>query len=136
MRAGPPPTAAELASDLRGAVETLQRDASAGLVVALGRGAGGDAAVLAAAAARAVPGSDGLAAGASLGPGPAAFMLGGVPSGGEMGMGVHRGWPVRAERLCRVLATTAVPQEARAEAECRRALVQPGGARPVRVAGP
>ena len=133
--AGPPRrAAAELMADLRDAVEALQRDAAAGLVVALGHVAGGDAAVLAAAAARAERGGSGVSAGASLGPGPATVVLGGVPSGGDMG--VHRGWPVRAQRLCRVLAATAVPSDARAEAECRRALVGPGEARSVRVAGP
>lgn len=128
-----PRTGAELAADVRDAVETLQQDASAGLVVALGHGAGGEAAVLAAAAARSEPG-EGLAAGASLGPGPAAFALGGVPSEGDMG--VHRGWPVRAARLCGVLAATAAPSDPRAEAECRRALVGPGEPVAVRVAGP
>lgn len=131
--ATPPPTDAELAAEVRDAVDVLQRDATAGLVVALGHRAGGTAAVLAAAAAHREPGN-GLAAGASLGPGPAAFALGGVPSEGELG--VHRGWPIRAKRLCGVLAATAVPSEASAEADCRRAFLGTGEARSVRVAGP
>jgi hypothetical protein len=121
-RAGPEPTAAELALDVRAAVGGLRRDTGAGLVVALGHGAGGNAAVLAASADRmaARPDDAGLAAAASLGPGLAHFALGGAAPG--------RGWPVRAERLCRVLAAVvAAPSGARTEAECRRALADPGG---------
>ena len=132
-RAGTPPAPAELVIEVRDAVAALQRDATAGLVVALGHAAGGEAAMLAAAAARREP-ADGLAAGASLGPGPAAFALGGVPTEGDLG--VHRGWPVRANRLCGVLAAAAVPSQTSAETDCRRALVGPDGARAVRVAGP
>lgn len=133
-RAEPPPAAEELAADLRGAVDGLQRDAAAGLVVAIGRGNGGEAATLAANEARQRPGGDGLAAGAFLGPGPAEFALGGVPSEGPMG--VHRGWPVRAARLCAVLARAAPGQERRAEADCWRALLNGGDSGALRVAGP
>ncbi len=134
-RPGPPPSVSELAVGLGGLVGTLKQDVAAGLVVVLGHGAGGDAALLAAAAARAESGGDRPAAGASLGPGPAAFALGGVPSGGEMG--THRGWPVRAARLCGVLAAAVTPPDAHAaEGECRRALVEPREGRGVRVAGP
>ncbi len=120
-RAGPEPTAAELALDVRAAAEALRRDTGAGLVVALGHGAAGDAAVLAASVERraAHPDGAGLVAAASLGPGPARFALGGAAPG--------RGWPVRAQRLCRVLAAVvAAPAGARTEAECRRALADPG----------
>jgi len=130
----PPPKAAELVPDVRGAVDALQRDAGAGLVVALGHGVGGAAALLAAAAARLRPGGDGLAAGVYLGPGPAAFALGGVPSEGPMG--VHRGWPTRAARLCDVLAGTATGFERRAETDCREALLDRARTGAVRVAGP
>lgn len=133
-RMEPLPGAAELAADLRGAVDGLQRDAAAGLVVAIGRGSGGDAAVLAADDARQRPSGDGLAAGAHLGPGPAAFALGGVPLEGSMG--VHRGWPARATRLCGVLGRATVDQERRAEADCRRALLGGEDAGTLRVAGP
>jgi hypothetical protein len=98
-------------------------------VVALGFGAGGVAAVLAAASpartTRDGANAAGLAAAASLGPGPALFVLGGADRG--------RDWPARAERLCGVLAAAlAGPSEARrAEAECRRALLEePPGAAP------
>lgn len=123
------PVAAELMPGVRGAVRALRRDAGAGLVVALGYGAGGEAAVLSASPERTtVPEDTGLVAAASLGPGPARFALGGAAPG--------RGWPVRAERLCGVLAKAAAPSEARAEAECRRALLDPGEGRAVRLAGP
>lgn len=130
-RTGPPATAEELLPDLRGATEALRRDAGAGLVVALGHGAGGDAAVLAAEIERAAvpPGAaPGLVAAASLGPGPARFALGGAPPG--------RGWRVRAELLCGVLATEALPLERGAEGECRRALAGQGEAYTVRTAKP
>lgn len=118
-RAGPEPTVAELALGVRAAVGALRRDTGAGLVVALGHGAGGEAAVLAASLERtaARPDGAGLVAAASLGPGPASFALGGAAPG--------RGWPVRAERLCNVLAAVASDSGARSEAECRRALAGP-----------
>jgi len=129
-KVGPPATADELLPDVRGAVETLRRDAGAGLVVALGHGAGGDAAVLEAEAERASQpgGAGGIAAAASLGPGPAHFALGGAETG--------RGWPFRAGLLCEMLATEALPFEPGAGAECRRALVGPGEAYARRVGMP
>jgi hypothetical protein len=122
---GPEPTAAERALDLRGAVAVLRREIGVGLVVALGNGVGGDAVMLAATLDRPATHSDGagmLAAAASLGPGPARFARGGAEPG--------RGWSIRAERLCSVLAAAvAAPAEPRAEeAECRRALVTSGDA--------
>jgi len=96
----PPLTADDLLPDVHAAVLALQRDVGAGLVVAVGRGSGGDAAVR---AARPDDGdlpseaSGGLAAAASLGPGPPRFVLGPAATG--------RGWPVRADLLCRVLST-------------------------------
>ena len=118
-RPGPPPSVSELAVGLGGLVGTLKQDVAAGLVVVLGHGAGGDAAVLAASLERtaALPDGAGLVAAASLGPGPAGFALGGAAPGG--------GWPIRAERLCNVLAAVAPASGARSEAECRRALAGP-----------
>jgi hypothetical protein len=122
--AGPAPTVEELSLDVRAAVDVLRRDTGAGLVVALGHGAGGEA-VLLAASREGAKGVDreraGLAAAASLGPEPARFSLGGAEPG--------RGWAVRAEILCGVLAGVAPPAEAvPAGADCRRALVAPGAA--------
>ena len=117
-RTGLPPTAAELVPDVRGAAYALRQDAGAGPIVALGRGAGGDAAVLAASLERAAPAASlgaGLAAAASLGPEPPLFSLGGALGGTE--------WSVQAERLCGVLASVVMPSQARAEADCRRALL-------------
>lgn len=129
-RVGPEPTAAELALDVRAAAEVLRRDTGAGLVVALGHGTGGTAAVLAASLERtgADAGGARLAAAASLGPEPPRFSLGSAAPG--------RGWPVRAELLCGVLAAVAVASEAPAHAECRRALLGPGEAQAMRLAGP
>lgn len=125
---GPPATAEELVPDVRGAAETLRRDAGAGLVVALGHGPGGEAALLAASLERASRShASALVAVASLGPGPARFALGGAAPG--------RGWPVRAELLCRLLAA-AVPHERDAGAECLRALLGPGEAHAARAALP
>lgn len=130
-RAGrlPPPTPAELVSDVRGAAQALRKDAGAGIVVAVGHGVGGDAAMLAASLERLAAPVDGtgLVAAASLGPGPARFALGKADPG--------RGWPVRAEILCGVLATV-VPAQARAEADCRRALTGPTEAYAARGAQP
>jgi alpha-beta hydrolase superfamily lysophospholipase len=119
---GAPATAEELLPDLRGAVDALRRDAGAGLVVALGQGAGGEAAVLAAERERSAPAewTGAIAAAAFLGPGPARFALGGATPG--------RGWPVRAALLCEVLAIQAVPSQPDAEAECRHALSGQGDA--------
>jgi hypothetical protein len=126
---GPPATPEELLPDVRGAADTLRRDAGAGLVVALGHGAGGDAAVLAAGLERtARPGAGSAIAAASLGPGPAQFALGGAETG--------RGWPTRARLLCGVLATQALPFELGAEANCRQALAGPGEAHAVRTQKP
>jgi hypothetical protein len=126
--ARPAPTVEELSLDVRAAVDVLRRDTGAGLVVAVGQGAGGEAALLAASRELANgPDRDrgGLVAAAALGPEPARFSLGGAEPG--------RGWPVRAELLCGVLAGVIPPPEAvRADAECRRALVAPSAALAVR----
>lgn len=128
--ATPPAAAEELLPDVRGAADTLRRDVGAGLVAALGHGAGGEAAVLAADLEPAVRPTAGpaIAAAASLGPGPARFALGGASAG--------RGWPIRARLLCGVLAAEALPFEPDAEANCQRALVGPGEAYAVRAAKP
>lgn len=128
---GPPPTAGELLADVRGAADALRRDVGAGLVVVLGRGAAGEAAVLAADRERAAgPGlvDPAIAVAASLGPGPAQFARGGAATG--------RGWPVRARLLCGILAAEALGSEPDAEANCREALIGPGEAFAVRAAKP
>ena len=130
-RVGPEPTAVELALDVGAAVEVLRRETGAGLVVALGHGVGGDAALAAASLERSAPEPDraGLVAAASLGPGSWRVALGGAAPG--------RGWPVRAERLCAVLAWAALPAEGlRSDEECRRALAGPGKAYAVRATAP
>ena len=129
-RTGPSATAGELLPDLRAAAQTLRRDVGAGLVVAVGQGPGGEAAVLAAASEWTAPPNAiaGFAAGAPMGPGPARFALGGAAVG--------PGWPVRAGLLCGVLATEAVPSKPDAEAECRRALIGRGEAYAVRAGTP
>lgn len=124
---GPPATAEELLPDVRGVADTLRRDAGAGLVVAVGHGAGGDAAVLAAdleRAARPPAAGPAIAAAASLGPGPGQFALGGAATG--------QGWQTRARLLCGVLAAEALPFEPDAEANCRQALIGQGEAFAVR----
>lgn len=126
---GPPATAGDLLPDVRGAADALRREAGAGLVVVLGHGAGGEAAVLAAGMEQtAAPDAADIAAAASLGPGPSHFAPGGADPG--------RGWPARAGVLCRVLAEEALRFEQGAEARCRRALAGPGEAQAARAARP
>jgi hypothetical protein len=120
---GDRPRPEELAPLVRAAVETLRRDTGAALVVALSHGAGGAAVVRAALLDRTATRPDGeglLAAAASLGPGPARFALGGAEPG--------RGWPIRVEHLCGVLAAVAVASEPGFRAECLRALLGPSEA--------
>jgi hypothetical protein len=129
---GPEPTAAELTLDVRAAAEALRRDIGVGLVVAIGHGAGGNAALLAASLDRTALRPDGdaglLAAAVSLGPGPARFALGGAEPG--------PGWPIRAERLCGVVAAVATALKPDTRAECQRALLKPGAAYAVWLAAP
>ena len=134
-RTGPAPIVAELALDVSAAAQMLRRDTGAGLVVALGHGAAGEAAMLAASLEQKAMRADDaglVAAAASLGPGPARFVLGGAEPG--------RGWPVRAELLCGILAAATAaatpPARTRAEAECRRALIGPDHTSFVRLAAP
>lgn len=105
---GPAPSGRDLLPDVFAALQSLRRDAGAGLVVAIGQGAGGEAALLAAPEAVAARhlGAAGprLAAAAALKPGAARFAAGPPPSANE-------GWPVRAGPLCDVLrAVTIAPR--------------------------
>ncbi|MGG5818945.1 hypothetical protein [Falsiroseomonas sp. HW251] len=96
----PPPTAESLVRDLAAALASLRRDAGAGVVVAIGHGLGGEAALLATDPARLGPfGQDGpgFAAVASVGPGTPVFRAGAGPDPSE-------GWNRRAPLLCDVLA--------------------------------
>lgn len=130
-RLGPEPTTAETALDLRAAADTMRRQIGAGLVVTLGHGAAGEAALLAAALERTAGPAGGkgvTVAAASLGPGAPRFALGGAAPG--------RGWPVRAERLCMVLAAVRVPADASAERQCLRALIGASEAQLARAARP
>jgi hypothetical protein len=138
-----------LLRDLSAALLALHRDAGAGLVVAIGRGAAGEAALLAAqeaAMARRL-GADGprLAASAALGSGRPAFVLGAVPA-------AEQGWPARAPLLCAALsaavraeappsgqpAMTSERERAEMERDCLAALLPPSfpdGAGPAAASG-
>ena len=113
--------------DLFAALMAVRRDAGAGLVVALGHGEGGEAALRAAdegAAARHL-GADGprfVAAGV-LGPRRVAFAAGAAPPASE-------GWPRRAPLLCAALAAAAEHEAAAAvQRDCVAALA-PGAPPP------
>jgi hypothetical protein len=101
LRNPPPPTAEGLARDLAGALAFLREDAEAGVVVAIGHGLGGEAALLVAEPARltGLLGENGprYAAVASVGPAAPAFRAGPAPDPGEQ-------WPARVPMLCEVLA--------------------------------
>ncbi len=113
-----------LRADVDTALRELRRQAGAGLVVAIGLGSRAEAAL-------AGPGSPGLAAVATLGPGPATFRSPDPPPPAE-------GWGLRAPLLCTALASakasgsTPLPPgvvaagAAETDAACRAALV-PGG---------
>lgn len=126
----PPPTAESLLHDLAGALVALRRDAGAGVVVAVGHGMGGEAALLAAEPARLAEllGEDGpsYAALVSVGPGAPAFRAGTPPGRAEA-------WAMRAPMLCGVLAfafgalptprpPAADPDPAATDRACRLAL--------------
>ncbi len=108
-------TPQDLVPNLFGALLALRRDAGAGLMVALGYGAGGPAALLAAQEDVAVPhlGPAGprFVAAAALGPGRPAFAAGAAPPAEE-------GWPTRAPLLCKALAGAAEAGRAEAERDC------------------
>jgi hypothetical protein len=83
-----------LARDMVGGLRLLREAEGAGLVVAIGFGEGGDAAL---AAERTAPAeADGFAAAVRLGPGAAAFSSGAVPE--------IEAWPSRVPLFCGVLA--------------------------------
>lgn len=118
---GTPP--AVLVPGVLGAAQALHRLVGAGLVVAIGAGAEGEAALLATA------GSPELAAAVLLGPGAPAFLPGAIPPG--------QGWAARAPLLCALVAGAASAPGAhprRMEAECAAALLAPPAA--LALAGP
>jgi hypothetical protein len=86
------PTAPTLLRDLRAAERALRAEYAPGVVLAIGHGLGGDAALLAA-----EPAAGDFAATASFGPGAAAFRAGTPPPPGEA-------WPARAPLLCAALS--------------------------------
>jgi pimeloyl-ACP methyl ester carboxylesterase len=100
-RDAPAPTPESLLHDLAGALVALRRDSGAGLVVALGHGLGGEAALLAADGARMAEmlGDAGprFTALGAIGPGAPAFRAGASPPPDE-------GWASRVPLLCNVLA--------------------------------
>ncbi len=104
--AAPTPTVPEdLLPDLFAALLALRRDAGAGMVVAVGYGAGGKAALLATdgAAAAECLGARGprFVAAAMLGPGQPAFAPGTTPLAKEA-------WPARVPMLCSMLSAAVV----------------------------
>ncbi len=111
---------AELLPGLFGALLALRQQAGAGLVVAIGIGTGGDAAMLAADRHQAELhlGPDGprFVAHAQLGPGRARF------AAGLQAPEAHEGWAIRAELLCAALAWATA---AARDADCRAALLRP-----------
>ena len=120
------------AAALFGALRALRRDVGAGLVVAIGCGAGGEAALAAVSEAEAAshlgPSSrDRDAAVASFGTGRAAFAPGPAPAAG-------RAWPMRAGLLCEALARASAAEGAGGEGarraaahDCLKEVVPPGG---------
>lgn len=93
--ANPPlPDAAALVPDLFAALAQLRREAGAGVVVAIGFGLGGEAAV--AAARIAAPDGEGFAAGIDAGPHAMRFAAGSPPPAKEA-------WPMRLAPLCEVV---------------------------------
>lgn len=112
----------DLLPDFLGALLALRRDVGAGLVVALGYGSSGQAALLAArddlAATFLGQAGPRFAAAAALGPGPTAFAAGSTPP-------VAESWPTRAPLLCAALARAAVLSSAELERDCIAALVAP-----------
>jgi hypothetical protein len=121
------PTARTLLRDLRSAERALRAEYAPGVVVAIGYGLGGDAALRAAEPAAA---AGGFAAAASFGPGAPAFRAGTPPPPGEA-------WPARVPLLCAALsyvhAAAATPLEddadlrgrwIAAERDCANALLR------------
>lgn len=97
-----PPTPAALVADLEAGLDALRLEQGAGLVVTVGFGLGGEAALLAAAQARRVgrdtaDGEPGFSAGVALDGAGARFAAGAPPP-------AHEGFARRAARLCAMLA--------------------------------
>jgi hypothetical protein len=132
--ASAPPAPRDLLPGLFGALLALRRDAGAGLVVAVGYAAGGQAALLATAETEADrhlgPGGPRFAAAASLGPGRSAFAAGAAAPPAE------EGWPARAAALRRARwgrrarCTGRAGAGLRGRARIRRRSICAGGARP------
>jgi hypothetical protein len=116
----PTADAGEMVPELLGALQALRRDAGAGLVVALGHGAGGEAALMAAREEMAAPqlgrGGPRFAAAASLGPGWPAFAAGASPP-------AYEAWSTRAPLLCAALGSALEPSAPRARQDCIAALL-------------
>jgi hypothetical protein len=119
---GPVPRGRDLLPAIYGALLALRREGGAGLVVALGHGAAGEAALQASTEAAATHhiGEVGprLAAAAALGPGPARFAAGARPAEAE-------GWPQRAPRLCHLLARLGAVPQPEAPGNCAQAFPRP-----------
>jgi hypothetical protein len=94
---------------LRAAIHALSRDASAGIIVAIGRGDGGEAALALAGAPQ-----PNVAAMARIGPGAPLFRFAGAAPA--------EGWPQRAALLCALLADLAPPDAPGLGEACRAAL--------------
>lgn len=100
---------------LGGALRALHEVFGVGFAVAIGRGAGGEAALAAGAEAE-TPEGRRYAAAIRLGPGAAAFQPGEVPDG--------EGWALRAPILCDLLAGAQGAPRPEVAAACRRSLVR------------
>ncbi len=93
-------TQAALRAEMAEALRTSEVVLGAGLVVAIGRGEGGEAALELAAGGETVEGRQ-YAAAVHFGPGAPAFLARPVPEA--------QGWPLRAPLLCDVLASVVLP---------------------------
>lgn len=109
-----PPDAAALAHDLFAALRVLRREYDPGLVVSLGFGLGGEAA-LRAATMRLPRGVTGFVAGADLESRPTRFAPGAPPDGAEA-------WSLRVRSLCRALTEPAAADADMAARRCEAAL--------------
>jgi pimeloyl-ACP methyl ester carboxylesterase len=129
-----PPTTESLLRDFRAVARALRAEYGPGVVVAMGHGLGGEAALM---AADPDLGDTGFAAVASLGPATPAFRAGPPPPPDEA-------WPLRAPMLCEALAwthaTAATPltedpdhraRQAAAERDCGAALLTRPASRPL-----
>lgn len=122
-KTGPALSRRDLLPDVFAALLALRRDAGAGLVIAIGRGEAGEAALLAATEGAAAHhlGASGprLAAAVAFGPGQIRF-AGGAP------MPAAEDWPHRARLLCETLRGAAGSLTAGFLEPCAGALLHPG----------